>query len=218
MADKTLNTRDAKLAQWLGEAHAKEAELEADLTAHISLTQKAAYKKRLHAHLKETREHKRAVARRIKALGARPTDVPEIPGLPTAVSEMTGKSIAAVKGQLGVARALITEQAETHVRNAQEELREEHVEIAIYTRIEAFADAVGDKETAQLAKRIRREEERMAKYLTAELPRLVRDVVRAEVPREQRATPTRARRAPGRRSAASTSRKTRRTTAASARR
>jgi ferritin-like metal-binding protein YciE len=218
MADKTLNERDAKLTQWLGEAHAKEAELEADLTAHISLTQKAAYKKRLQAHLKETREHKRAVARRIKALGARPTDAPEIPGVPTAVSEMTGKTIAAVKGQVGVARALVTEQAETHVRNAQEELREEQVEIAIYTRIEAFADAVGDKETAQLAKRIRREEERMAKFLTAELPRLVRDVVRAEVPRDQRATPTRTRRAPGRRSAASTSRKTRRTTTASGRR
>jgi ferritin-like metal-binding protein YciE len=218
MTDKTPNARDAKLAQWLGEAHAKEAELEADLTAHISLTQKAAYKKRLQAHLKETREHKRAVAKRIKALGSRPTDAPEIRGVPTAVSEITGKTIAAVKGQVGVARALVTEQAETHVRNAQEELREEHVEIAVYTRIEAFAEAVGDKETVQLAKRIRREEERMAKYLTAELPRLVRDLVRAEVPREQRAKPTRARRTPARRSAATTSRKTRRTTTTSGRR
>ena len=195
MAVKTQTVRDTKLAQWLGEAHAKEAELEADLTAHISLTQKAAYKKRLQAHLKETREHKRAVAKRIKALGGQPSDAPEIAGVPTVVSEMTGKTIAAVKGQVGVARALVTEQAETHVRNAQEELREEHVEIAIYTRIEAFADAVGDKDTAQLAKRIRREEERMAKYLTAELPRLVRDVVKAEVPRSERAKPTRTRRA-----------------------
>jgi ferritin-like metal-binding protein YciE len=193
MATKTLTVRDTKLAQWLGEAHAKEAELEADLTAHIALTQKAAYKKRLQAHLKETREHKRAVAKRIKALGGQPSDAPEILGVPTVVSEMTGKTIAAVKGQVGVARALVTEQAETHVRNAQEELREEHVEIAIYTRIEAFADAVGDKDTAQLAKRIRREEERMAKYLTAELPRLVRDVVKAEVPRDERAKPTRTR-------------------------
>ena len=202
MAAKTPTVRDTKLAQWLGEAHAKEAELEADLTAHISLTQKAAYKKRLQAHLKETREHKRAVAKRIKALGGQPSDAPEIPGVPTVVSEMTGKTIAAVKGQVGVARALVTEQAETHVRNAQEELREEHVEIAIYTRIEAFADAVGDKETAQLAKRIRREEERMAKYLAAELPRLVRDVVKAEVPRDERAKPTGARSATRTRSAA----------------
>ena len=44
---KTPNERDAKLVQWLTEAYAKEAELEADLTAHIALTQKASYKKRL---------------------------------------------------------------------------------------------------------------------------------------------------------------------------
>lgn len=188
---KHLNERDAKLVQWLNEAYAKEAELEADLPAHITLTQKAPYKKRLQQHLKETREHKRAVARRIKQLGGQATVGPLLRGVPAVVGEAAGKTLAAVKGQVGVARAMVTEQAETHVRNAQEELREEQVEIALYTRIETFATEVGDRETAQLAKRIRREEERMAKYLSAELPRLVKDVVRAEVPRDQRVTPRR---------------------------
>ena len=32
MADRTPNERDSKLLQWLGEAHTKESELEADLT------------------------------------------------------------------------------------------------------------------------------------------------------------------------------------------
>ena len=72
------------------------------------------------------------------------------------------------------------------MRNAQDELREEHVEIAIYTRIEALATAVGDRETAQLARSIRRDEERMAKFLDAELKRLVKALVRAEIPRDQR--------------------------------
>src|SRR5207248_4116979 len=116
------------------------------------------------------------------------------PGVPTVVGEVAGKTVAAVKGQVGAARAGITSQAETHLRNAQEELREEHVEISLYTRLEALATEVGDKETAQLAKRIRRDEERMAKFLTAELTRLVKDVVRDEIPRDQRATRTRARR------------------------
>jgi ferritin-like metal-binding protein YciE len=187
---KEMNERDAKLAQWLNEAYAKEAELEADLAAHIALTQKAPYKKRLQAHLKETREHKRAVARRIKQLGGTAGGA-GVPGVPSVVGEAAGKTVSAVKGQVGAARAMVTEQAETHMRNAQEELREEQVEIALYTRIETFATEVGDKETSQLAKRIRREEERMAKYLTAELGRLVKDVVRAEVPRDQRATPRR---------------------------
>jgi ferritin-like metal-binding protein YciE len=188
---KELNERDAKLVQWLNEAYAKEAELETDLASHIALTQKAPYKQRLQAHLKETREHKRAVARRIKQLGGQASAGPALPGVPAAVGEAAGKTVAAVKGQVGAARAMVTEQTETHVRNAHDELREEQVEIALYTRVETFATEVGDRETAQLAKRIRREEERMAKYLIAELPRLVKDIVRAEVPRDQRAAPRR---------------------------
>jgi ferritin-like metal-binding protein YciE len=193
MAD--LNKRDAKLVQWLNEAHAKEAELEADLAAHISLTDKKSYKNRLQKHLKETRDHKRRVSSRIKKLGGSATSGPNVRILPDAVGETAGKAMSTVKGGVGTARAAVTNQAETHVRNAQEELREEHVEIAIYTRLEAFADEVGDRETAQLAKSIRRDEERMAKYLDGELKRLVKAAARAEVPADQRPTRSRSRRA-----------------------
>lgn len=179
--------RDLKLVQWLNEAYAKEAELEADLTVHIALTQKDAYKKRLRQHLTETRDHKRKVAARIKKLGGAASAGRHLPGVPEAIGEVAGKAVAAVKGQVGTARAAVTNQAETHLRNAQEELREEHVEIAIYKRIEAFATEVGDRETAQLAKTITRDEERMAKYLDAELTRLVKDLVRTEIPRDLRA-------------------------------
>ncbi len=212
-----LNERDRKLTQWLNEAHAKEAELEADLTAHIALTDKASYKKRLQQHLRETRDHKRRVASRIKKLGGE-AGAMSIPGMPRAAGEVAGKAVAAVKGQVGAARAAMTDQAETHVRNAQEELREEHVEIAIYNRIETFATEVGDRDTAQLAKSIRRDEERMAKFLDAELTRLVKALVRAEVPRDQRANASRSRRASGsRRSAAGTSSRSQRTTSAASR-
>ena len=179
-----MNERDAKLVQWLSEAHAKEAELEADLAVHIKVTEKPAYKKRLQQHLKETRSHKRSVERRIKKLGG---SAAKVPGVPKVVGEAAGKAVAGVKGQVGTARALVTSQPETHLRNAQEELREEHVEIAMYTRIEALAEEVGDRDTAKLAREIRRDEERMAKFLDSELKRLVKDVVRAEIPRDQRA-------------------------------
>lgn len=191
MADeKTPNQRDRMLARWLGEAHTKEAELEADLTAHIAMTQKQAYKKRLQQHLKETRDHKRRVASRVKQLGGGNQGLLAVPGV---VGEVAGKTVAAVKGQVGAARALVTDQAETHMRNAQEELREEHVEIATYTRIEVLATEVGDRDTAQLARSIRRDEERMAKFLQAELVRLVKEIVRTEIPREERATSSRSR-------------------------
>jgi ferritin-like metal-binding protein YciE len=195
-ATKTMNERDSKLVNWLNEAHAKEAELETDLAAHIGLTDKQSYKKRLREHLAETKDHKRRVAARIKELGGSATSGPTLPGVPGAVGEAAGRAVAAVRGQVGAARAAITNQPETHLRNAQEELRDEHVEIAIYARIAALADEVGDRETAQLAKAIRRDEERMAKFLDAELVRLVKDVVRAEIPRAQRTTTTRRTRRP----------------------
>src|SRR2546421_11209306 len=201
MPDLKLNQRDAKLVQWLNEAHAKEAELEADLTAHIALTEKPSYKKRLRQHLTETRDHKRRVASRIKQLGGSAVAGPSLPGVPDAVGEVAGKAVAAVKTQVGTARAAVNSQVETQLRNAQEELREEHVEIAIYSRITAFAEEVGDRETAQLAKSIRRDEERMAKFLDAELVRLVKDVVRKQIPRDQR--PTRSTRRRSRRTTAS---------------
>lgn len=192
-SSNSLNARDTKLIQWLNEAYAKEAELEADLGAHIALTQKASYKKRLQQHLKETRDHKRRVASRIKQLGGGASGGLQLPGVPGAVGEVAGKAVSAVKGQVGAARAAVTSQPETHLRNAQEELREEHVEIALYSRITTLAEEVGDRETAQLAKAIRRDEERMAKFLDAELTRLVKDVVRADIPRAERAGGTRRR-------------------------
>jgi ferritin-like metal-binding protein YciE len=181
-----LIARDAKLIQFLNEAHAKEAELEADLTAHINLTQKAPYKKRLQQHLRETKDHKKRVARRIKELGGSATAGVHARGVPDAAGELAGKAIAAVKGQVGVARAALTEQGETHLRNAREELREEYVEIGTYIAIEAFAGEVGDRETAQVAKGIRRDEQRMADFLERLIPQLVKDVVKKEIPRDQR--------------------------------
>jgi ferritin-like metal-binding protein YciE len=182
-----LNARDAKLVQFLNEAHAKEAELEADLTAHISLTQKAPYKKRLQQHLKETKDHKRRVAQRIKQLGGQASSGVRAPGVPSAIGELAGKGVAAVKGQMGMARAAVTEQAETHLRNAREELREEYVEIGTYTAIEALANEVGDKDTARLARDIRRDEQKTADYLERLIPQLIKDLVRNEIPRDQRA-------------------------------
>jgi ferritin-like metal-binding protein YciE len=187
MADETVpNARDAKLIDWLDEARANEARLQADLSTHISLIKKPAYKKRLQGHLKETKEHERRVAQRIGRLGGE-TDGFAAPAVVSAVGEAAGKAMAAVRGQIA-ARASAAEGVEAQVRIAQDQVREEHFEIAIYTAIEAFAEEVGDSETAKLARAILRDEQRMAKFLDDELPKLVRDVVRDEIPKDQRVT------------------------------
>ena len=64
-----MSTRDEKLIQYLNEAYGKEKELETALQAHISMTTRPPYKKRLQQHLKETKAHARGVERRIKQLG-----------------------------------------------------------------------------------------------------------------------------------------------------
>jgi ferritin-like metal-binding protein YciE len=172
MATKT--DRDSKLVQYLNEAYGKEKELEAALDAHIGMTTRAPYKKRLQQHLRETKGHARRVERRIKQLG----------GDTQTLQRLAGQATAALKGPLHALRG--TGEEEKLLKNAKTEYSEEAEEIATYAAIEAFAEGVGDRDTAKLAREIKREEERMAGYLQRLIPQLTRAVVRAEVPSDQR--------------------------------
>jgi ferritin-like metal-binding protein YciE len=188
--DAVPNARDAKLIDWLDQARVNEARLQAELTTHVALIEKPAYKKRLQTHINETQEHERWVAQRIEQLGGETGGlvVPGVaPGVVSAVGGAAGRAMAAVRGQIA-ARTSAAEGAEAQLRIAQDQVREEHFEIALYTAIQAFAEEVGDSETAKLARAILRDEQRMAKFLADELPKLVRDVVLAEIPRDQRVT------------------------------
>jgi ferritin-like metal-binding protein YciE len=184
--DVLLNARDTKLIDWLDEAHANEVRLHTSLGTELSAITKPTLKKRLQEHLGETEQHERLVAERIEQLrGA--TGGFDAPALVSAVGEAAGKAMAAVKGQIA-ARASEAGAEEAQVRVAQAQLREEHFEIALYTAIEAFAEEVGDADTVKLARAILRDEQRTARFLADQLPKLVRDFVRAEIPREQRTT------------------------------
>src|ERR1700750_376234 len=166
MAD--LKTKDAKLIQYLNEAYGKERELETALQAHIAMTTRAPYKKRLQQHLKETKSHARDVERRIKKLGGKA----EIMGAPgpeiiteaaSSVTAAASKAVAAAQGPLHALRG--TGEQEKMLKNAQTEYQEEAREIAIYSAIETLAEAVGDKDTAKLARAIKRDEEGMSQFL-----------------------------------------------------
>jgi ferritin-like metal-binding protein YciE len=172
MAD--MNERDAKLVQYLSEAYGKERELEAALQAHISMTEKGPYKKRLQQHLKETKQHAKQVERRIKKLG----------GGGQTLQGTVGKVAALAKGPLHAIRG--DSEQEKQLKNAKTEYWNEHEEIATYLGIETLAEKVGDSETAKLAKTIRREEERMAGFLLGQIKQLTNAVVRSDIPASQR--------------------------------
>jgi ferritin-like metal-binding protein YciE len=179
MAD--LNERDAKLVQYLSEAYGKEKELELSLEAHIAMTTRAPYRKRLKAHLKETKAHAKGLERRIKKLG----------GGGQLTQNVVGKVKAAAKGPLHMVRG--DGEQEKMLKNAKTEYWNEHEEIATYLALEALATKVGDKETAKLARAIRREEERMAKFLAGQIKSLTAAVVSEDVPAAQRRRTSKAR-------------------------
>ncbi len=187
MSEQTA--RDTKLIQYLNEAYGKEKELETALQAHIAMTTRTPYRKRLQEHLTETKRHAREVERRIKRLGGTPQTI-DLPG-PDAVAQGVGaavelgsRALAAAKGPLHAVRG--TGEQEKMLKNAKTEYSEEHEEIATYTAIETLASAVGDSETAKLARAIRREEERMAGFLAKLIPTLTKAVTVEEIPAAER--------------------------------
>jgi ferritin-like metal-binding protein YciE len=194
----TDTIRDAKLVQYLSEAYAKERELETALQAHIGMTTRKPYKKRLQDHLKETKAHARGLERRIKQIGGGGPQLAD-----KVVGQVTGQVKSLAKGPLHALRG--AGEAEKMLKNAKTEYFNEHEEIATYTAIETLAEQLGDKETAKLARAIRREEERMAKFLAGQIPVLTKAVVTEEVPAAERRTNS-SRSSTRRRSRASSSR------------
>jgi ferritin-like metal-binding protein YciE len=178
-------TRDAKLVQFLNEAYAKEKQLEGSLEAHAGVTTQDDYAKRLKDHLKETKSHATQLSRRIKQLGGTPATV-SMPG-PDGVGRFAQNVVEKVEevkaAAHGPMRAVRREgEQETMLRNARAEFADEAQEIATYTVIDSLATAVGDKTTAKLARDIRRDEERMQKFLLDLLPELSAKVAHDEIP------------------------------------
>jgi ferritin-like metal-binding protein YciE len=192
----TDTARDAKLIQYLSEAYAKEKELETALEAHIGMTTRKPYKKRLQDHLKETKRHGRDLERRIKQIGGGGAKLAD-----KVAGQVTGQVKSLAKGPLHMVRG--TGEAEKMLKNAKTQYWNEHEEIATYTAIETLAESVGDKETAKLARAIRRDEERMAKFLEGQIKTLTKAVATEEIPAKERRTSSSRRRSSSRRNGGS---------------
>jgi len=190
MAEHQLTTRDTKLIQYLNEAYGKEKELETALAAHIKMAnERKSYKKRLQDHLKETKAQAKGLERRIKQLGGQAEAV-TVPG-PNVASEVASKATAAASSAVAAAKGPMhalrgTGTAEKLLKNVKTELWNEYEEIGNYVAIESLAQAVGDKETEKLAREFRRQEERMAAFLSKLLPVLGKAVATEAIPVAER--------------------------------
>lgn len=181
--------RELKLIQYLNEAYGKEKQLETVLQLQIKLAQKPAIEKRLKEHLEETRNQAKGLEKRIKALGGK-ADSSSIPGpgiaqdAVGAAASVANKALSLAKGPVQALRG--TSVADNQLRNMRDSYWNEAEEIAHYNVIEAAAEQLGDDETVKLAREFRRQEERMQAFIEKQIPQLVKDVIKEEVPKEER--------------------------------
>jgi len=193
MATTDTPTRDAVLVKYLNEAFGKEKQLEINLQALITRAQNhKALKKGFQDHLKVTKNQSRELQKRIKDLGGKAEAGPDLPGpdglteVGSRVTAVANKALAAAKGPVQMLRG--TGEADNMLRNVRDAYWNEAEEIAHYDVIEAVATKLNDRETVQLAKRFRREEEKMQKFLGRQITTLAGDVVKEEVPAKERRT------------------------------
>jgi ferritin-like metal-binding protein YciE len=217
MASTETPARDAVLVKYLNEAYGKEKQLETNLAALIGRAQNhKTLKKGLQDHLKVTKGQARDLERRIKALGGRAEAGPDLPGpealtgAGSAVASVANRAVAMAKGPVQMLRG--TGEADNMLRNVRDAFWNEAEEIAHYNLIESLAEKLRDRDTVQLAKRFRREEERMQKFLERQIKSLVGEVVKDEVPASERRTTSGTRR---RRSTSARSRSTSRSASSS---
>jgi ferritin-like metal-binding protein YciE len=149
------------------------------LQVDIALTAKAPYKKRLKEHLKETKAHAKALDKQIRKLGGGKQTASVVQGL-------VGQATAVAKGPLHAVRG--DGQQEKMLKNAKTQFTAEQEEISTYLALEVFATKVGDSETAKLARDIRKDEERMAKFLEGQIRQLAGATALDEVPARLRSS------------------------------
>jgi ferritin-like metal-binding protein YciE len=194
MTHQTTDRDRIVLAKYLLEAHGKERQLETALQAQIKLARRPGLEHALSDHLQVTRDQIDALEHRLFDLGHEES---QLPGFAAAeavvgiVSTVANKSLALAKGPLQALRG--TSRADNELRNVRDCYWNEAEEIAHYRVIETVAEQVGDKKTADLARKHRAEEEQMQRTLEGLLPAVVREVVASEAPdqfRDAAPTPT----------------------------
>ena len=150
-----MNTSEQKVAQYLSEARASEDALVRVLQSQIAMTPRGSYRSALETHLDETRRHASRVGAAWTALDGAPTRF----GRDRLLGGRDRPGARA--GQDAVGSAARSGGEEKVLKNAKDACATEALEIATYTAIERLARSVGDDETAELAKSILADEERM---------------------------------------------------------
>jgi ferritin-like metal-binding protein YciE len=171
-----MNASQQKVLQYLNEAEATERALVRVLQSQIAMTPRGSYRAALESHLDETRGHAERVGERLAELGQGASPIAAAIGL---AESIFGQALALGKTPLDLLRGSGGE--EKVLKNAKDACATEGLEIATYTAIERLATSVGDRDTAQLATSILKDEQKMLDRILREIPKLTEAVVGADV-------------------------------------
>jgi ferritin-like metal-binding protein YciE len=167
-----MDSGQQKIVQYLNEAHATEQALTRVLQSQIAMAPSGSFRTGLETHLKETRDHAKRVAKRLEELDQGRNPLQVVVG---ATETVFGQVLALSKTPLDLLRG--TGGDEKVLKNAKDACATEALEIATYTAIERLARAIGDTKTADLAKSIRADEEKMLDRVLREIPKLTDAVI-----------------------------------------
>ncbi len=171
-----MSQSEQKVVQYLGEAHASEIGLVSVLRSQIAITPRGSYRDGLEKHLDETRNHARRIQQRLGELDGARNPLQALVGF---TETLVSLGLALSKTPFDLLRG--TGGEEKVLKNAKDAYATEALEIATYIALERLAVKVGDERTAQLARSIRSDEERMLERIMREIPKLTDAVVGAEI-------------------------------------
>src|SRR3954470_20843408 len=146
MATRTLSDQ---LVKYLTDAHAMEVQALAQMRTAPDLAGDPQLAEGFREHCAETERHEALVRERLEAHDAKPSRLEDLLG------GLSGK------GFVLFARS----QPDTPGKLAAHAFSYEHLELATYDLLERVAERAGDAETAEVARRIRAEEDAMSRRL-----------------------------------------------------
>src|SRR3954463_11778297 len=146
-----------QLVKYLTDVHAMEVQALVQMRAAPKIAEDPQVEQVLETHLEGTEVHERLVRERLEAHDAKPSRIEDLLGA------LSGK------GFVLFARS----QTDTPGKLATHAFSYEHMELAAYDLLERVAERAGDGETAEVAKRIRADEDAMAARLGGSWDRTV---------------------------------------------
>lgn len=171
--EKRARSRIVKL---LDEALATEKAMERELSSQIAMTPAGPYRTAVERHLRETRGQSDRIEERLDELDGSP-------GLLDSgwrLAEITvAQAVAMARAPIEVLRGSSAE--EKVLKNARDSAAAEAREIALYRSVADFAERAGDRKTANMAREICDQEERMLDRVLSEIDGLTRQVFDSEV-------------------------------------